>query len=133
MVPDVVAGVVGLVFLFVWLYCLYDVLTTDDALIRNLPKIAWFVIVLLLADIGSILWLCLGRPRLARVGNARRPRPAPRDPSPAWAVPDPTGLDDLHPIVREREERARLHMWEAQLARREVELRRRELGDSPDR
>jgi len=31
--------------------------------------------------------------------------------------------------VREREERARLRMWEAQLQRRENELRRREFGD----
>ncbi len=62
--PDVVAGLVGVVFLFVWIYCLYDVFTTEEAHIRNLPRIGWFLIVLLLSDIGSILWLCFGRPRL---------------------------------------------------------------------
>jgi hypothetical protein len=38
-------------------------------------------------------------------------------------------LDHLSPIVRHREEQTRLHMWEAQLKRREEELRRRELGE----
>ena len=131
--PDVVAGVVGIAFLLVWLYCLYDVLTTDDALIRHLPKIGWFLIVLLLADLGSILWLCLGRPRLTQVRSTRPAHTAPSHAGSAWAVPDPTGLDDLHPIVREREERARLRVWEAQLARREGELRSRELGGGADR
>jgi hypothetical protein len=37
----------------------------------------------------------------------------------------------MNPIVRHREEQARLRMWEAQLARREEELRQRELGFDP--
>ena len=45
----------------------------------------------------------------------------------AAAEHDVSSLDHLHPVVREREERARLHMMEAQLQRRETELRRREL------
>jgi len=133
--PDIVAGVVGIVFLFVWAYCLYDVLTTDEALIRNLPKIAWFLVVLLLFDLGSILWLCLGRPRLAATrtrtrthGPVRMPQ---RGPGTTRTPAEHPALDDLHPIVREREERARLRMWAAQLERRESELRRRELGDTP--
>jgi Phospholipase_D-nuclease N-terminal len=128
--PEVVAGVIGIAVVFVWVYCLYDVITTDDALVRNLPKIAWFVIVLVLFDLGSILWLAFGRPRIhgARiVGAEGRPR---SDRSAVSALDVPT-LDHLHPVVREREELARLRMLEAQLQRRENELRRRELGDSP--
>ena len=81
--PDIVAGVIGIAVLFVWIYCLYDVITTQDALVRNLPKIAWFVIVLLLFDIGSILWLCFGRPRVqsARVVSVR-PAPTGRNEHP---------------------------------------------------
>jgi hypothetical protein len=41
--------------------------------------------------------------------------------------PDPD--NSLSPIVREREEAARLRVWEEQLRRREEELRRREQGD----
>ena len=129
--PEVVAGVIGIAVVFVWVYCLYDVITTDDALVRNLPKIAWFVIVLVLFDLGSILWLAFGRPRLhgGRVVGADRGRTR-SDRSAESALEVPT-LDHLHPVVREREERARLRMLEAQLQRRENELRRRELGDSP--
>jgi hypothetical protein len=38
-------------------------------------------------------------------------------------------FDHLSPIVRHREELTRIHMLEAQLRRREEELRRRELGE----
>jgi hypothetical protein len=62
--PDIVAGAIGIALVFVWIYCLYDVITTHDGLVRNLPKIAWFVIVLLIPDLGSILWLIFGRPRV---------------------------------------------------------------------
>ncbi|MGD0378771.1 MAG: PLD nuclease N-terminal domain-containing protein [Acidimicrobiales bacterium] len=125
--PDIVAGVIGIAVVFVWIYCLYDVITTHDGLVRNLPKIAWFVIVLVLFDIGSILWLCFGRPRVQgrRVVGADRPRP--RSAMLAAAEHDVSSLDHLHPVIREREERARLNMMEAQLRRRETELRRREL------
>jgi hypothetical protein len=128
--PDIVAAFIGIAVLFVWIYCLYDVITTHDALVRNLPKIAWFVIVLLLVDLGSILWLCFGRPRVqrARVGGLDRNRP--RNDRSAVSALEVSSLDHLHPVVREREELARMRMLEAQFQRRENELRRRELGDS---
>jgi hypothetical protein len=132
-VPDVVAGVVGVVFLFVWVYCLYDVFTTEESHIRNLPRIGWFLIVLLLFDIGSILWLCFGRPRLSAPRRSFVARQAGRTANPSRLQPlDDPSLDTMHPIVREREERARLRMWEAQLQRRELETRRREVGGSTD-
>jgi hypothetical protein len=40
-----------------------------------------------------------------------------------------SSLDHLHPVVREREELARLRMMRAQLERRENELRQRGIGD----
>lgn len=134
--PDVVGAVVAMGFLVLWIYCIYDVITTDDAIIRHLPKIVWLIVVILLADIGSILWLALGRPLVwtrqvhdpERYGSNRL-RTFPSSPT-APTVPalDEGSLDHLSPIVRHREEQTRLHMWEAQLKRREEELRRRELG-----
>jgi hypothetical protein len=56
-------GVPLLVLLLLWLYCLFDAIGADPTRVRNLPKIAWVVIVLLFFDIGSILWLVAGRPR----------------------------------------------------------------------
>jgi hypothetical protein len=54
-----------LVALGVWLFCLFDVLTTDEADVRGLPKFGWFLIVLLGLWVGAALWAALGRPRPA--------------------------------------------------------------------
>jgi hypothetical protein len=128
--PDIVAGIVAIGFLILWIYCIYDVITTDETIVRHLPKIAWLLIVVLIPEIGSILWLGLGRPQVwsrqahdpVRYGSHRLrayPPPAAVEPS----------LDHLNPIVRYREEQTRLRVTEAQRKRREEELRRRELDD----
>lgn len=54
-----------LVFLVLWLYTLLDVVTSDEAGVRNLPKPAWFFIVLLTLEIGVVLWWLAGRPQRA--------------------------------------------------------------------
>lgn len=58
-------GVPTLLLLGLWLYCLLDVITTPAEVMRNLPKWAWVLLVLLLTDLGSVLWLVAGRPRRA--------------------------------------------------------------------
>jgi hypothetical protein len=57
-----VDGGLGLIILVLWLFCLFDVITTDASLCRNLPKPLWVIIVLLLPDVGSIIWLAAGHP-----------------------------------------------------------------------
>lgn len=61
-----VDGLVALVLLVVWVYGLFDVITSKDAGIRNLPRWAWVVIVLLLGPetfcAGAVLWFVAGRP-----------------------------------------------------------------------
>ena len=54
-------GVFGLVLLGLWIFCIFDVITTPDGECRNLPKVLWLLIVILLFDIGSLLWLIAGR------------------------------------------------------------------------
>jgi hypothetical protein len=54
-------GGLGLMLLGLWLFCLIDVITTDELLCRNLPKPAWVLIVLILFDVGCIAWLVAGR------------------------------------------------------------------------
>jgi len=56
-------GVAGLAILGLWLYCVLDAITADEASIRNLPKIAWVFIVIFLFEIGAIAWLIAGRPQ----------------------------------------------------------------------
>jgi hypothetical protein len=56
-------GLLGLLMLALWVFCIFDVITTDESLCRNLPKMVWLLIVLVIPDIGSILWLIAGRPQ----------------------------------------------------------------------
>lgn len=55
-------GGFGFLLLGLWVFCLIDVITTDEARMRNLSKPWWLLIVLLFSDIGSVLWLVAGRP-----------------------------------------------------------------------
>ena len=100
-------GAVGLVLLALWLYCIIDVITTDESPVRHLPKTA----VAGHRDLPA-------RHRLDRVagggppGEGQLPHRRPRLP-PAQAAARPedqadfgVDLDGLSPIVREREERA---------------------------
>ena len=105
---DIIGGIVGIGFLVLWIYCIFDVITTDDAIIRHLPKLVWLLIVFFLPDIGSLLWLGLGRPRVwtRRVHNPERYRRSNPSFNPADPL-DGRALDGLDPIVRHREEQAR--------------------------
>ncbi|KAA9376347.1 PLDc_N domain-containing protein [Microbispora cellulosiformans] len=55
--------IIGLALLAFWLYCLFDVITTPEEDMRNLPKFMWVLIVIFLADLGALTWLLVGRPR----------------------------------------------------------------------
>jgi hypothetical protein len=130
-------GLVAFVVFGLWLYCIYDVITTDESLVRNLPKMVWLLLVLFLFDLGALAWLLLGRPQRWQVGRATHAGPTAGSRSSTLSEPSSladSSLDGLSPVVREREERARMRMWEAQLKRREEDLRRRELGlgEGPD-
>jgi hypothetical protein len=56
-------GVFGLVVLALWIFCLLDVITTDEHACRNLSKVVWLLLVLFLPAVGSIAWLIAGRPQ----------------------------------------------------------------------
>jgi hypothetical protein len=56
-------GVFGLVVLGLWIFCLLDVISTDEYACRNLGKTMWLLLVLFLPAIGSIAWLIAGRPQ----------------------------------------------------------------------
>ena len=112
-------GVVFLVLLAFWLYALYDAITTNDVLVRNLPKLAWVIIIILLFEIGAAAWFFLGRPSKASLS---KPGERYRDYANPLDAADMTGLS---PVVRDREERARLRVWEEQLRRREEEIRKK--------
>jgi len=72
-------ALLALVALGLWLFALFDVITTDSSLCRNLPKLLWVLLVVVLFDIGAVAWLLLGRPQRAgaQLGTTqpRRARP----------------------------------------------------------
>jgi hypothetical protein len=76
-------GGLALVFFAVWVFCIIDVITTPEGAARNLPKMAWLFIVILLSDVGSIAWLIAGRPWNAQTaampykGNRGKQQTAP--------------------------------------------------------
>lgn len=113
----------GLLFTLLWLYCVIDVISTDESLVRNLPKTLWVVFVVLVFPVGSVAWLAAGRPRYAGI----RPGDTTYRPTRRYVGPDDdpvfTGTTSLPPI-----EARRLQEWEDDLVRREEELRK---GEEP--
>lgn len=101
------AGMAGVLFslavLAFWIYSLFDVITTPDEESRNLPKVLWVLVVVLVPVVGGLFWMLLGRPQAA--GSAPRPRPRRRPQHPP-AVP-PKGPDDDPDFLKDLERRMR--------------------------
>jgi len=129
-VPDIIGAIVGVGFLILWIYCIYDVITTDEVLVQHLPKLVWLLIVVLLSDLGSLLWLAFGRPRIwhRRAHDPTR-RAGYGTAQTAQSSESSGGANARNPIVNYREEQALLRLREEQLNRREEELKRRERGE----
>ena len=72
--------VFGLILFVVWLFAVLDVISTDEMLMRNLPKLVWLFIVVLFPTVGAIAWFALGRP----IGAGLTPGPSRARPSRSW-------------------------------------------------
>jgi hypothetical protein len=104
-------GFLGLVVLAVWMFCIIDVITTDDSAVRNLPKAVWLLIVIVLFDLGALAWLIAGRnwnraaAAAARAGRQSAAR--------SVGATVPTNPDDdeefLRSLQRRAEEQRRSH------------------------
>ncbi|GAA2723591.1 MULTISPECIES: PLD nuclease N-terminal domain-containing protein [Streptomyces] len=70
-----------LLVLALWIYAFIDCLNTPEDEVRNLPKMAWVLIILLFGEVllGPVAWLIAGRPRAARRPAAGGGR---------WVAPD---------------------------------------------
>ena len=118
-------GLIGFLLIALWLYCIFDVIATDEILVRSLPKMAWLFIVIILPDIGSIAWLALGRPQYAGW------RPGDTEGRPMRRVVGPEDRADFSGPTSAPADAGRLQAWEADLQRREQELRRQKPEDPP--
>jgi len=127
-------GLFAFALLALWIYCILDVIATNESLIRNLPKIVWLLVVIFVPTIGSIAWLLLGRPE--RTGFApgdstlrAEPRNTRLDRSKRLPLATMAPDDDPRYLAELDERTKRLREWEAELKRREEELRHREGDD----
>ena len=85
----------GLVTLVLLVYAVVDLTRTPGAQVRGLPKPLWYPLVVLLAPIGPVAWLLLGRPRRGDTAEAAAPPVRPIAP------------DDDEDFLRELRRRSR--------------------------
>ena len=90
----------ALLSLALTVYCVIDALQTDEADMRNLPKLAWVMLVLLFPVVGPVAWLLAGRPRrgtppAGRRGSRYDPRRDRDRRGPLGPDDDPDFLKDL--------------------------------------
>ena len=112
---------------------LIDCLSAEEFAIRALPRVAWVFLILLFSPIGAIAWFVAGRPpRAIRMSNGEMWRPGsgfpeserPKRGGPVAPDDDP---EFLRNVSRSRnEDEAMMKKWEADLRRREEELRKRD-------
>ncbi len=109
----------GVVAFCLFVYCLVDVIQTSERDMRNLPKVAWLLLVLLFPFVGSVAWLVAGRPEGApRRGAYERAVPEyPEYDRPGRAAA--TSPDDDEAFLRGVRERAEEQRRKHEQARRE--------------
>jgi hypothetical protein len=113
------------------LFALIDCLSRDEFELRALPKIVWVFVILLFSPIGPIAYLIAGRPERT-AGASRTWAPGAGFPERERPRSRPTGPDDDPEFLRgiaaqQREDRELLRRWEADLRRREENLRNGEV------
>jgi len=115
------------------LYALVDCIQTDERRIRNLPKLVWVIVVVLIPFAGPVAWLFAGRParesgsanwpvKMPPVVERPRERPLAPDDDPEFlaTLKKQTAHEDL------------LKKWEDDLKRREGDLKHDKDADKPD-
>jgi Phospholipase_D-nuclease N-terminal len=127
-----------LLVLALWIYAFVDCLNTPEEQVRGLPKVVWVIIILLFGEVlvGPVAWLLAGKIRHAPAGGTPSEGSATasgwhRGQGTRFVAPDdnPEFLKSLN--EENQKDEALLKDWEADLRRREEELRRRERGEEP--
>ena len=111
-------GVLALVEVVLLVYCVLNIITTPEGEVRNLPKLLWLLLVVVLPLVGGIAWLIAGRPQgparsLPYKGGAGVPPEHPRR-APART----SGPEDDEAFLRRLRERAEHQRRAGERARR---------------
>jgi hypothetical protein len=115
------------------IFSFIDCIQSDEHRVRNLPRWAWMVLIILIPIAGPLVWLLAGRPTRATAGNPaswpttktpghptyEQPRRRPQAPD-----DDPEFLRSLKKANTEHEDL--LRKWEEDLKRREEDMRKDE-------
>jgi hypothetical protein len=116
-----VEGGFVLLLLALDVFCVIDLIQTREDEVRNLPKIAWLLLILLFPPIGSIAWLAAGRPQHGPRPRSAHERAMPQYPEydrPGRAAgPTPESDEEFLRRVRERAEEQRRKAAEDKLRR----------------
>ena len=94
-------GLVGLAQVALLAYCALNVITTPEDQVRNLPKLLWLLLVVVLPVVGPVAWLVAGRPQ--RGGALAHGRPT----TPSSPDDDEEFLRELRRRAEEQRRRAR--------------------------
>ena len=126
-------GLPVLIEICLFVYCLIDAIQTPSDEVRNLPKVTWVVLIILVPFIGSVAWLAAGRPTARRqsawaAGSGFPEYERPRAPRSYAPDDDPAFLAQLRKV--DDEHRDALRRWEEDLRQREGKMRAKD--DEPD-
>ena len=104
-------ALLGVVAFALWVFCLVDAIGSPADRVRNLPKVAWIVLILFFPFVGSIAWLVAGRPGSGAARRSAHERETPDFPEydrPGRAAAlDPEKDDEFLRQVRQRAEEQR--------------------------
>ncbi|RHA39804.1 PLD nuclease N-terminal domain-containing protein [Cellulomonas rhizosphaerae] len=109
-------------------YCLIDCIQTDSSQVRNLPKVVWVFLIVLVPVVGGIVWLVAGRPQASSSGR-QVPWPSTRTAGfPEYERPRASSPDDDAEFLAtmkksDQDHEQMLRDWERQLREREAKLK----------
>lgn len=133
----------GILGTALWVYCLFDVIMSDDSRVRNLPKLTWIFVVLVTSVVGAVAWLVAGRPQgparsLPYKGNTGAAYPEYERPG-RFVATNPEDDAEFLRKVRERAEAQTAEAKRQRLERERLEAQDRErrrtnkaVEDDPD-
>jgi hypothetical protein len=119
----------------VWVYTLVDVVTTPTNAVRNLPKVAWVILVLLFPLLGTAGWFIFGRPEGAarRSAHERATPEFPEYDRPGRAAAaDPAKDEEFLRQIRAKAEEQRRRYEQSKKAEAEREAQQKQKPQQPE-
>ncbi|HEY3438586.1 MAG TPA: PLDc N-terminal domain-containing protein [Actinotalea sp.] len=111
----------------VLVFCLIDAIQADTTQVRNMKKVYWIILIIVVPVIGGIAWLVAGRPE-AGAAQRRVPWPSTKTAGLPERQRPPRGPDDDEQFLADlrasdAQHEKMLAEWEKQLRERETRLR----------